>query len=81
MVNEIARRGDGVKDVAFSVTDCRAVYEVRKKKLDLLVLGTWKQEITNLFYRKQSPRVQSPLRLLRRSLMRMVPLLSQLWLL
>ncbi|KAI7881805.1 4-hydroxyphenylpyruvate dioxygenase [Lichtheimia hyalospora FSU 10163] len=27
MVNEIARRGDGVKDVAFTVTDCRAVYE------------------------------------------------------
>lgn len=29
MVNEIARRGDGVKDVAFAVTDCRAVYEVK----------------------------------------------------
>ncbi|KAI9244157.1 4-hydroxyphenylpyruvate dioxygenase [Sporodiniella umbellata] len=27
MVAEIARRGDGVKDVAFCVKDCRAVYE------------------------------------------------------
>jgi 4-hydroxyphenylpyruvate dioxygenase len=26
MANEIARRGDGVKDVAFTVKDCRAVY-------------------------------------------------------
>jgi 4-hydroxyphenylpyruvate dioxygenase len=27
MTDEIARRGDGVKDVAFTVTDVRAVYE------------------------------------------------------
>ncbi|KAI9322380.1 4-hydroxyphenylpyruvate dioxygenase [Dichotomocladium elegans] len=27
MTDEIARRGDGVKDVAFTVTNCRAVYE------------------------------------------------------
>lgn len=27
MAAEIARRGDGVKDVAFTVKDCRAVYE------------------------------------------------------
>lgn len=25
---EIAKRGDGVKDIAFTVKDCRAVYEV-----------------------------------------------------
>lgn len=29
MASEIARRGDGVKDVAFTVKDCRAVYTVR----------------------------------------------------
>lgn len=28
MANEIARRGDGVKDVAFTVKDCRSIYEV-----------------------------------------------------
>jgi 4-hydroxyphenylpyruvate dioxygenase len=28
MAAEIARRGDGVKDVAFTVNDCKAVYEV-----------------------------------------------------
>ena len=28
MTKEIAKRGDGVKDIAFTVTDCRAVYEV-----------------------------------------------------
>lgn len=28
MAAEIARRGDGVKDVAFTVKDCRAVYAV-----------------------------------------------------
>ncbi|KAI9488440.1 4-hydroxyphenylpyruvate dioxygenase [Zychaea mexicana] len=27
MTKEIAQRGDGVKDIAFTVTDCRAVYE------------------------------------------------------
>ncbi|KAI7858703.1 4-hydroxyphenylpyruvate dioxygenase [Circinella umbellata] len=27
MTKEIAKRGDGVKDIAFTVTDCRAVYE------------------------------------------------------
>jgi 4-hydroxyphenylpyruvate dioxygenase len=27
MTDEIARRGDGVKDVAFTVTDVRTVYE------------------------------------------------------
>ncbi|KAG0174332.1 hypothetical protein DFQ28_006755 [Apophysomyces sp. BC1034] len=27
MTEEIARRGDGVKDIAFTVTDCKAVYE------------------------------------------------------
>ncbi|KAL1933043.1 hypothetical protein VTP01DRAFT_8721 [Rhizomucor pusillus] len=27
MANEIARRGDGVKDVAFTVKDCRSIYE------------------------------------------------------
>lgn len=27
MAAEIARRGDGVKDVSFTVKDCRAVYE------------------------------------------------------
>lgn len=32
MAAEIARRGDGVKDVAFTVMDCRAVYEVKTKK-------------------------------------------------
>jgi 4-hydroxyphenylpyruvate dioxygenase len=36
MAQEIAQRGDGVKDVSFTVKDCKAVYEVRNKNSNVV---------------------------------------------
>jgi 4-hydroxyphenylpyruvate dioxygenase len=70
MAAEIARRGDGVKDVAFTVKDCRAVYTVR----------CWSfifYKYTYFFNRKQWLEVLNQLKNPRKLLTRMVP---SLWL-
>lgn len=67
MAAEISRRGDGVKDVAFTVNDCRAVYEVR---FFIFILNTtW---LNNIICRKLLLEAQSRLRNPRKLLMKMV---------
>lgn len=36
--------GDGVKDIAFSVEDCRALYKVKNSTVDMCTVNFWKNE-------------------------------------